>query len=108
VALLIGGTLAYLYLPFPWSLVTILALAAFEGLEIWFWLWLRRQRPRAGHESLVGERADLVAPSRVRLRGTTYPARVADDASPGDEVVVEAVEGMTLAVRRAPEREWRA
>lgn len=100
-ALLIGGTLAYLFLPFPWWVVAIAGLAAFEGLEVWFWLWLRRQRPRSGHEAMVGERGVLARAGRVRIRGTTYPARARDDLEPGDPVQVEALDGMTLVVRRA-------
>ena len=103
-SLLIGGTLAYLFLPLPWAIVVIVALAAFEGLEIAFWLWLRRRRPRAGHEAMVGERGTLAAEGRVRIRGTTYPARVLQ-GEPGDPVVVEDVDGMTLVVRRTEEEE---
>lgn len=101
-ALIIGGTLAYLFLPFPWWVVVVAGLAAFEGLEVWFWLWLRRQRPRSGHEAMVGARGVLASPGRVRIRGTTYPARELDDLAPGDPVVVEALDGMTLVVHRAP------
>jgi membrane protein implicated in regulation of membrane protease activity len=39
---------------------------------------------------------------RVRIRGTSYPARVLE-GQPGDRVRVEKVDGMTLVVRRAPE-----
>jgi membrane protein implicated in regulation of membrane protease activity len=101
VALIIGGTLAYLFLPFPWWLVVVGGLVAFEGLEIWFWLWMKRQRPRSGHEAMVGARGVLARPGRVRIRGTTYPARERDDLQPGDPVEVEALDGMTLIVRRA-------
>ncbi|MGH2723369.1 MAG: NfeD family protein [Actinomycetota bacterium] len=104
-ALLIGGTLAYFFLPFPWFVVTVVVLAAFELVEARLWWWAIKRRPLAGHESLVGERAVLSAPDRVRVRGTSYPARVLE-GEPGDRVVVEAVEGMTLVVRRAPEEEW--
>lgn len=100
-ALLIGGTLAYLFLPFPWWVVVVVGLVAFEGLEVWFWLWLRKQRPRSGHEAMIGERGVLARPDRVRIRGTTYPARVRGDLRPGDPVQVEELDGMTLVVRPA-------
>jgi len=103
VSLLIGGTLAYLFLPAPWWIVVVILLAGFELLEVWFWLWLRRRRPRAGHEAMVGLYGTLAEDGRVRIRGTTYPAR-ALDGGPGDAVVVEAIDGMTLVVRRGEKR----
>lgn len=97
--LLVGGTLAFLFLPFPWWIVAVVALAGVELFEVWLWLSLRGRRPHAGHESLVGAEGVLAAPDRVRVRGTTYPARVVGEGG-GDRVVIEAVEGMTLVVRR--------
>ncbi len=98
--LIIGGILAYLFLPFPWWLVVIGVLAAKEGFELWIWLSLRRRRPASGTETLVGERGELTGTNRVRIRGTSYPARILE-GDPGDRVVVDRVEGMTLVVRRA-------
>ena len=99
--LIVGSVLAYLFLPFPWWLVVVAGLAAFEGLEVWFWLWMRRQRPRSGHEAMVGARGVLARPGRVRIRGTTYPSRERGDLTAGDEVEVEDIDGLTLVVRRA-------
>jgi membrane protein implicated in regulation of membrane protease activity len=102
VALLIGGTLAVIFLDLPWALVVIALLAGVEVFEFRMWRWAVRQRPLSGAEGIVGERGTLLAGDRVRIRGTTYPAR-AVDAQPGDEVLVERAEGMTLIVRPAPE-----
>jgi membrane protein implicated in regulation of membrane protease activity len=102
VLLLIGGTLAYLFVPWPWWLVVVVLLAGVEVFEVSLWLSLRRRRPLSGHESLVGERGVLAGPSRVRIRGTTYPARAVQGAA-GDRVEVIAVEGMTLVVRATGE-----
>jgi membrane protein implicated in regulation of membrane protease activity len=99
VALLIGGTLALLLLDMPWSAVVILLLVGVEVLEFRIWRWALRQRPRAGVEGIVGERGVLSAPDRVRIRGSSYPARVLE-GRPGDPVTVEGVDGMTLVVRR--------
>jgi membrane protein implicated in regulation of membrane protease activity len=99
-ALLIGGTLALVFLDLPWSAVVIAALVAVEVFEFRIWRWALRQRPRAGAEGMVGERGVLADQGRVRIRGTTYQARVLE-GTPGDPVVVEGVEGMTLVVRRA-------
>jgi membrane protein implicated in regulation of membrane protease activity len=102
VLLLIGGTLAYLFLPWPWWLVVVVILAGVEVFEVSLWLSLRRRGPLSGHESLVGERGVLAGSSRVRIRGTSYPARVIQGGV-GDQVEVIAVEGMTLVVRSTRE-----
>jgi membrane protein implicated in regulation of membrane protease activity len=102
-ALLVGGTLAYIFLPFPWWLVVVF-LAGVEVFEFRVWRWALRQRPRSGIEALVGERGVLASADRVRIRGTSYQARVPGGA-PGDAVVVEGVDGMTLVVRRATEED---
>jgi membrane protein implicated in regulation of membrane protease activity len=81
VGLLIGGTLALLFLDLPWSAVVIAALAAFEIFEFRIWRWAVRQRPRAGVEGLVGEVGILGEGDRVRIRGTSYPARVVEGQS---------------------------
>lgn len=98
-ALLIGGTLALLFLDLPWSAVVIGALAAFELFEFRIWRWAVRQRPRAGAQGMVGEVGVLGQSARVRIRGTSYPARVLE-GQPGDRVRVEEVDGLTLVVRR--------
>ena len=99
-ALLIGGTLALIFLDMPWSVVVIALLAGVEVFEFRIWRWAVRQRPQSGIESLVGKRGTLTSSDRVRIQATTYPAR-ATDAAPGDEVTVDGVDGMTLLVRRA-------
>ena len=102
-ALLIGGTLALLFLEPPWSVVVIVLLAGFEFFEFRLWRWAVRQRPRSGSEGLVGERGTLIEEGRVRIRGTSYRART-KDAQPGDEVIVEEADGLTLTVTKAGER----
>jgi membrane protein implicated in regulation of membrane protease activity len=102
VALLIGGTLAVLFVPFPWWILIVAALAAFEIIEFRIWRWAVRERPRSNTEALVGRIGVLTGDRRVRIHGTSYQARVVD-GEPGDRVRVEAVQGMTLVVRRATE-----
>lgn len=101
-ALLIGGTLALILLDMPWSLVVIALLAGVEVFEFRIWRWAVRQRPRSGIEALVGMRGVLIAQDRVKIQGTSYPAK-ADEAAPGDEVVVDGVDGMRLVVSAARE-----
>ncbi|HEV3475101.1 MAG TPA: NfeD family protein [Actinomycetota bacterium] len=102
--LLIGGTLALVFLDLPWSAVVIVVLAAVEVFEFRLWMWARRARPRAGTEGMVGERGTLLAANRVQIRGTSYPADVLD-GSPGDRVVVERSDGIRLTVRKASDDE---
>jgi membrane protein implicated in regulation of membrane protease activity len=102
VALLIGGTLAVLFVPFPWWIAIVAGLAAFEIIEFRIWRWAVRELPRSNTEALVGRVGVLTGDGRVRIHGTTYPARVMEGES-GDRVRVEALEGMTLVVRRATE-----
>ncbi len=100
-ALLIGGTLALILLDLPWSAIVIAALVGIELFEFRIWRWAVRQRPRAGAHGMVGEVGVLGGSGRVRIRGTSYPARVLE-GEPGDRVRVEEIEGLTLVVRRVP------
>ena len=98
--LIIGGTLALIYLPTPWNVLVIGVLLVKEVVEIWFWVSMRRRTPASGTEALVGREGELILADRVRIAGTSYPARVLE-GKPGDRVVVERVDGMVLLVRRA-------
>jgi membrane-bound serine protease (ClpP class) len=70
----------------------------------------RETRVRTGSEELVGSAAEVRTPldpeGQVWIEGALWRARLADGtaaAQPGDRVVVEAVEGLTLVVRpRSP------
>jgi membrane-bound serine protease (ClpP class) len=93
-------------LPAPWGVIAVAAAAVIEVGEIYFWIrFLRRYPVTTGAEGLVGERADVIvrcAPlGRVRLRGEIWNARSEEPVESGEEVRVEAVEGLTLVVARA-------
>ena len=69
----------------------------------------RDEPVRTGPEELVGARADVRTPldpeGQVWIEGALWRARLAGDEGspqPGDRVVVEAVEGLTLVVRPEP------
>ena len=98
-ALLIGGTLALIFLDLPWSAVVIALLVAVEFVEFRIWRWAARQRLQGGTEGLVGSTGVLTPEGRVRVAGTSYTARV-EGGGEGDRVRIEGVEGMTLVVRR--------
>jgi membrane protein implicated in regulation of membrane protease activity len=104
VALLIGGTLAILFVPFPWWIPIVVALAAVEIIEFRIWRWAVREGPRSGAEALVGRTGELASQDRVRIHGTSYPARVLGGGGrAGQRVRVEALDGMTLVVRAVSE-----
>ncbi len=79
-------------------------LAFFLGVT---WLALRAQlkRPSTGQEGLVGQRGLVVDPGRVRVVGELWRAEGEAPLEPGQEVVVTAVEGLTLRVRPLRPRE---
>ncbi len=72
-----------------------------------------RERPvRTGHEELIGAsakaRTSLDPEGQVWLEGALWRARLAEEGEslrPGDRVMVEAVEGLTLVVRPTPRTE---
>jgi len=95
------------------ALVLALIVAAVAG----GWLWVaaravgrtQRVRVRSGREALIGacgEARTLLAtePGRVFVDGALWRAVAAnpdEEIAPGDKVVVERVDGLTLTVRRA-------
>jgi membrane-bound ClpP family serine protease len=70
-------------------------------------LAMRRRRPRAGPEDLIG-RIGVMQHGDVVVHGERWRARRSwneEALEEGDQVVVEQVQGLTLAVRRAEEWE---
>lgn len=98
-----------------WVGGALIALAVVGAITLYFvarkvYAAQRHQPPRAGTEEMIGSSAEVrtaVAPSgQVFTRGTLWSARLADGADPvqaGDKVVVEAIDGLTLVVRRQPQ-----
>ena len=91
-------------LPAPWGVIAVFAAAVIEVGEVFFWIrFLRRYPVTTGAEGLLGERGEVIvrcAPrGRVRLRGETWNARSEEPLELGEEVRVEAVDGLTLVVR---------
>ncbi len=68
-----------------------------------------RLRPRGGAEGLVGEvgvvREPLDPEGRVFVHGESWRAKAGERLEPGDRVLVEAVDGLLLRVRKAVEKE---
>jgi membrane protein implicated in regulation of membrane protease activity len=86
-----------------WVLVGIAAVV--EVGETFFWVWWsgKRRRAKVGAETLLGLEAVVVTACRpegqVRVQGEIWRARCEERAGPGDRVVVESVDGLTLRVR---------
>ena len=107
---LVGAILLAIYVVPPvWRIPVVLAGTAIEVGESLFWIWLsKRRRPTVGLETLVGESATVVTPCRpsgqVRIQGELWQARCDEGADPGEEVRVDAVDGLALLVSRSGSR----
>jgi membrane protein implicated in regulation of membrane protease activity len=102
--LLIGAILLAIFvLPSPWGIVAVVTGGLIDVAETAaLWWWSRRRRAVTGAEALVGQRAVVAVPLRpvgqVRVAGELWAARSTSPADVGDEVVVRAVDGLTLLV----------
>jgi membrane-bound serine protease (ClpP class) len=104
--LLVLAIVGLFVLPEPWGVIAVLAAAVIEVAEVLFWIrFLRRYPVKTGAERLVGARGEVIdrcAPlGRVRLRGEIWNARSEEALELGEEVRVEAVDGLTLVVASA-------
>jgi membrane-bound serine protease (ClpP class) len=102
-ALTIAIILALFFAPWPWNLIAVLAGVVIEVGELTWGLRLaRRWRPQTGAEAMIGQVAEVVArcqPSgRVRIHGELWEARCAEGADVGENVRIQALEGLTLVV----------
>jgi membrane protein implicated in regulation of membrane protease activity len=102
--LLLGAILLAIFiLPSPWGIVAVISGGLLDvGESLVLLKWSRRRRAVTGAEALVGQTAVVVTPCRplgqVRIAGEIWAARSESGADPGDEVVVRAVDGLTLLV----------
>jgi membrane-bound serine protease (ClpP class) len=105
-ALAVAVLLAVFVLEQPWTWVVVglgatIELAETGGL-IW---WSKRRRAEVGTETLLGQcaivSADCMPLGQVRVAGELWQARCAGGAGVGDEVVIRAVDGLTLVVEGA-------
>ena len=101
--LVLAILLAILVLEEPWTWVVVLAGAAFELAEAAFLIsWSKRRKAVVGAETLIGRTAvvaaDCMPVGQVRIGGELWQARCGPGAGIGDEVVVTALDGLTLVV----------
>ena len=101
----IAVILAVFVVPSPWGVVLVAVAAVIEIGETFFWIWLsQRHRVQMGAETLIGARAQVVAPCRpegqVRVQGELWRAHCEAGADLGDRVRVVERRGLTLFVER--------
>lgn len=104
--LVVAILLALFVLDPPWNWIAVGAGATWELAEtVVLVRWSQRRRAAVGAETLIGRRATVVAEcmpdGQVRVAGELWRARCRGGASPGDEVVVLAIDGLTLDVEPA-------
>ena len=90
----------------PWNWVVVLLGATLELAETTLFVWWSKRRKSAvGTETLVGRRAvvsvDCRPRGQVRVAGEIWQAHCDAGAGVGEEVVVRAVEGLSLVVEPA-------
>ena len=98
--LLLGGILlAVFVVPWPWGIFVILGGALLDiGESLAFLKWARRRKSVVGADALLGQKAVVATPTQVRVAGELWEARSDAPLRTGAEVVVRAVEGLTLVV----------
>ena len=99
--LLLGAILLAIFvLPSPWGLVAVVAGGLIDvGESLVLLRWSRRRRVVTGAEALIGRRAIVSSNStQVRIAGELWEARSERPLHPGEDVVVRAVDGLTLVV----------
>ena len=106
--LLLGAILLAIFvLPSPWGIIAVVAGGLVDITESVVLLkWSRRRKAPLGGDAFVGQRAQVVSPTQVRVGGELWEARAAEPLRPGDEVEVTGARGLTLEVSR-PSREPR-
>jgi membrane protein implicated in regulation of membrane protease activity len=90
-------------LPDPWRIVILFCALLIEVGEVFLWIrFLRRYRVTTGAEGMVGERAEVIGPGRVRVHGEIWRARGSEAEGEGQTVRVAGVDGLTLVVEPEP------
>ncbi len=95
--------LAIFVLPSPWGLVAVGVGATFDIAETFIFMWWSKRRKAAvGVDALVGKIGitvgELWPDGQVKIEGEIWRARCAGGCNAGTQVVVRAVEGLTLVV----------
>jgi membrane protein implicated in regulation of membrane protease activity len=98
--------LALFVLEEPWTWLVVIAGASLELVEAAVFIrWSKRRASVVGTQALIGRRAivstDCRPSGQVRVVGELWQARCEPGADVGDEVIVKALDGLTLVVERS-------
>jgi len=101
--LVVAILLAIFVLEEPWTWIVVIAGATFElGEATLFIWWSKRRKSVVGAEVLIGKHALVSTECRpsgqVRIVGELWQARCEPGADVGEEVIVKALDGLTLVV----------
>lgn len=100
---LLALLLAIFVLPSPWGIVAVAGALVVDLAEVGIGLWWNRRRAATvGVEALVGRTAVAVGELRpdgqVRVDGEIWQAHCGAGCDAGSELVIRAVDGLTLDV----------
>jgi membrane-bound serine protease (ClpP class) len=103
VLLVVAIVAAVFWLPTTWGIVAVIGAAVFELAEIGLYVWYsKRRRATTGAEGLVGAVGVAITvcdpEGQIRIEGELWNAFCAEGAQPGDRVVVQRLDGLTLIV----------
>jgi membrane-bound serine protease (ClpP class) len=83
-------------------LPTVTVVVCFFAGVAWLAGRAQRRRGSTGQEGLIGQRGQVMDPGHALVLGEIWRVRAPAPLSPGDEVIVCKVEGLTLWVEPAP------
>lgn len=106
----IFGLALFLLLPMPMALPLYLGLAAASGALYYKVAQAMHVPVVTGPESMLGRRARAVTAindqGQIRYHGEVWTAVAQEPVGPGEDVIIERVEGMRVHVRRAVTDPW--
>ncbi len=93
----------------PWQIALAIYLPVLVGSILGYWKALQalRQPPVTGRRKMIGERAKVVKAEggevEVEFRGEIWKAVSSTPLAPGQDVIIERVDGLTLKVGALPQ-----
>ena len=103
---LIALLLAIFLLPSPWGLIVVGIALVLDILEVTVGVWYsKRRKAKVGVESMIGATGvaldELLPEGQVRVNGEIWRAHCRAGCDAGTQIVVRAVNGLTLEVEPA-------
>jgi membrane-bound serine protease (ClpP class) len=98
--------LAIFLLPSPWGVIAVVVGLTIDLVEVGVGVWYsKRRKAKVGASALVGltgvALGSLGPEGQVRVNGEIWRARCEAGCDAGSEIVVRAVDGLTLEVEPA-------